>query len=71
VAASARETLLDLAAELAKVERGALTIDDGKITHPPSKKSFTFGELTKGKKLTKNVSADAPAKVARYTQACQ
>src|SRR5262249_32680465 len=31
---------------------------DGKVTHPPSHQSFTFGELTKGKKLTKNVSAE-------------
>ena len=58
VAASAREALLDLAAEQAKVERGSLTLDGGKITHPPSKRSFSFGELTKGKKLTKNVSFD-------------
>jgi isoquinoline 1-oxidoreductase len=60
VAASARETLLDLAAEEGKVDRSALSIEDGKVIHAASKKSFTFGELTKGKKLTKNVSSDAP-----------
>jgi len=60
VAASAREVLLDLAAEQAKVERGSLTLDNGKVTHAPSKRSFSFGELTHGKKLTKNVTADAP-----------
>ncbi len=56
-AAAARELLLDLAAEQAKVERGTLTVADGQVTHPPSKRSFTFGELTKGKKLTRAVGA--------------
>jgi isoquinoline 1-oxidoreductase len=57
-AAAARDLLLDLAAEQAKVERGTLTVADGKVTHPPSGRSFSFGELTHGKKLTKTVSAD-------------
>jgi nicotinate dehydrogenase subunit B len=60
VAAAARELLIELAAEQAKVDRGTLSVADGKITHPPSNRSFTFGELTKGKKLTKTVGADAP-----------
>jgi isoquinoline 1-oxidoreductase len=59
-AAAARELLLDLAAEEAKVERASLVVADGKVTHPPSKRSFTFGELTKGKKLTKKIAADVP-----------
>jgi isoquinoline 1-oxidoreductase len=59
VAAAARELLLDLAAEAAKVERGTLHVADGKVTHPPTKRSFTFGELTKGKKLTKTVGTNA------------
>ncbi len=58
--AAARELLLDLAAEEAKVERSALEVGDGKVTHPPTKRSFPFGELTKGKKLTKAVGANAP-----------
>jgi isoquinoline 1-oxidoreductase len=57
-AATAREMILDLAAEEAKVERGTLTVADGKVTHPPSGRSFSFGELTHGKKLTKTVPAD-------------
>lgn len=64
-AAATRELLIDLAAEQAKVDRSTLVASEGKITHPPSKQAFSFGELTKGKKLTKNVSADvntAPAK---------
>jgi len=55
-AAAARELLIDFADELAKVERGSLVVDGGRITHPESKRSFTFGELTKGKKLTKTIT---------------
>jgi nicotinate dehydrogenase subunit B len=58
IAAAAREELIGLAAEQAKVERGTLEVADGKVTHPPSKQSFTYGELTKGKKLSKSASAD-------------
>ncbi len=60
VASVAREMLLDLAAEQAKVERGSLVLADGKVSHPPSKRSFSFGDLTKGKKLTKALRPDAP-----------
>jgi isoquinoline 1-oxidoreductase len=60
VAAAARELLLDLAAEQAKVERGSLVLAGGKVTHPPSKRAFSFGELTRGKKLTKTVRSDVP-----------
>jgi len=55
-AAAARELLIDFAAEQAKVERGSLVVADGSITHPPTQRSFTFGQLTKGKKLTKTIA---------------
>jgi isoquinoline 1-oxidoreductase len=57
-AAAARELLLDLAAEQAKVERSSLVVADGKVSHPPSRRSFAFGELTQGKKLTKTITAN-------------
>ncbi len=57
VGAAAREMLLDIAAEQGKVDRAALVIADGKITHEPTKQVFTFGSLTKGKKLTKTIRA--------------
>jgi nicotinate dehydrogenase subunit B len=60
VAAAAREMLIDLAAAQLKVERSFLVVADGNVTHPPTKRSFTFGELTKGKKLTKMVGLDVP-----------
>jgi isoquinoline 1-oxidoreductase len=59
-AAAARELLIDLAAEEAKVDRGSLVVADGKVTHSPTGRSFPFGELTKGKKLTKMITASVP-----------
>src|SRR5262249_33663372 len=59
VGAAARELLIDLAAEQAKVERKTLVVAEGKVTHPPSKRAFSFAELTKGRKLTKTVAAPA------------
>jgi nicotinate dehydrogenase subunit B len=61
VAAAARSVLLDLAAEQAKVERGTLTIKNGKVEGPEAKPSFAFGDLTKGKKLVKMIGKDAAA----------
>src|SRR5262249_19106102 len=65
VAAAARELLIDLAAERAKVERATLKVADGKVTNDKTNQSFSFGELTKGQKLTKTIEADpqtTPAK---------
>jgi CO/xanthine dehydrogenase Mo-binding subunit len=64
-AAAARETLIDLAAERSKVERGTLAAAEAKVSGSGGKPSFTFGELTKGQKLMKVIAADvatAPAK---------
>ena len=41
------------------VERGTLVAADGKVTHPPSGRSATFGKLTHGQKLTKTVTTAA------------
>jgi nicotinate dehydrogenase subunit B len=56
VAATARELLLDLAAQEGKVERASLTVKDGKVVGSDGKLSFAFGKLTKGKKLAKAIS---------------
>lgn len=48
-AAAAREMLIDLAAERAKVDRATLRVAGGKVGE------FTFGELTKGRKLVKEI----------------
>ncbi len=55
VGAAARESLLDMAADFFKCDRGALTLADGKIAHTGTSDAVTFGELTKGQKLVKSV----------------
>lgn len=59
-AAAARESLIDLAAEQWKVERGTLVVADGKVNHPPTNRAVAFGELTKGQKLMKSIGGDVP-----------
>jgi nicotinate dehydrogenase subunit B len=59
-AAAACELLLDLAAEQGKVERNALAIKDGKVVGARGKPSFSFGQLTHGKKLMKVIDEKAP-----------
>lgn len=59
-AAAAREALVDMAAEQAKLDRGEFKVVDGKVIGPKDH-VFTFGQLTKGKKITKLISADTPA----------
>src|SRR5439155_5381794 len=59
VAAAAREALLDLAAEESKLDRKALHVEGGKVVGPDGK-AFAFGQLTKGKKLLREVTANAP-----------
>jgi nicotinate dehydrogenase subunit B len=60
VAASTRELMLDLAAEQLKVDRAALTIENAQVSHPATSRSRSFGDLTKGQKLTKEVSGSIP-----------
>jgi nicotinate dehydrogenase subunit B len=56
VAAAARETLLDLAAEQQKAERNSFNIADGKIKNSKTGVSFGFGQVTKGQKLSKTIA---------------
>jgi isoquinoline 1-oxidoreductase len=56
-AAGAREALLDLAAQKWSVDRASLAFGDGKVTS--GDRSITFGELSKGEKLTRTISASA------------
>jgi nicotinate dehydrogenase subunit B len=59
-AAAAREALVDLAAEKLKADRSTLQAVDGHISNSQSHISVAYGELTKGQKLTRTISADAP-----------
>jgi nicotinate dehydrogenase subunit B len=58
--ATAREALLDLAAESFQTERANLAVADGKVSRVDTKEARTFGELTKGKQLMKSVTEQAP-----------
>jgi nicotinate dehydrogenase subunit B len=62
VAATARELLIDMAAEQWKADRKSITASNGKVS--AGKQSMDFGELTKGKKLTKTISGDVQTKPA-------
>ena len=67
-AASARELLLDTAAQRWSADRSKLVARDGKISDPSSNKSATYGELTQGQKLMKVVAADPPETPATQWQ---
>ncbi|MBO0858991.1 MAG: xanthine dehydrogenase family protein molybdopterin-binding subunit [Chloracidobacterium sp.] len=56
-AAAARETMLDLAAEVLKVERDSLLASNGKVAHPATGRSLSYGQLSKGKKIMKAIGA--------------
>jgi len=60
MAAAARQTLVEMAAKQWSVDPASLTIAAGKITNPASKKSLTYGQLTKGEKLVTTVSTTVP-----------
>ena len=59
-AASARETLLDLAARELKVDKTTLKVSGGKILHPATNKVLPFGKLTQGKNMLLTVSDQVP-----------
>jgi nicotinate dehydrogenase subunit B len=59
-AAAARELLLDMAAEQTKADRAALTADDGRIMNLKTRQSLSYGQLTRGQKLLKQIADDLP-----------
>ena len=58
-AAAARETLLAVAASRWQVAKDGLAARDGRIVEAASKRSSTYGELTRGEKLVQTLPADA------------
>lgn len=58
MAAAARETLLEMAAQRWQVDAATLTATDGKVTDSKQSRSFSYGELTRGEKLVKIVSSE-------------
>jgi isoquinoline 1-oxidoreductase len=57
MAAAARETLLDMAAQRWHVDPATLTTAEGRVIDPQTSRSFTYGGLTRGEKLVKTVSS--------------
>jgi isoquinoline 1-oxidoreductase len=60
VAATARELLLDTAAQHWNADRSKLIARDGRVVDPSSNKSASYGELTQGQKLTSVIAANPP-----------
>lgn len=58
VAASARDMLLSLAAKQWSEDKGSLVLENGAVRSAASGKMASFGELTKGQKLTRTITAD-------------
>ncbi|MDE3186243.1 MAG: xanthine dehydrogenase family protein molybdopterin-binding subunit [Acidobacteriota bacterium] len=58
MAAAARETLVQMAAQRWQVDAATLTAADGKVTDSKQSRSLTYGELTRGEKLVKIVSSE-------------
>ena len=65
MAAAAREMLLEMAAQRWHVAAATLTAADGKITDPQHARSLAYGELTRGEKLVKTVSATRASRLPR------
>ena len=55
-AASARELLIEMAANHWKVDRNVISIEEGVVKNRATKQSMLIGELTKGQKLVKPIN---------------
>src|ERR1022692_3569490 len=67
MAAAARETLIDLAAEKWKADRASITVADGRLKY--NDQSVSFGELTHGQQLVKTVDEAALTPANKWTVA--
>ncbi len=59
-AATAREALIDMAAQRWKVARTGLSAEHGRVADRAGRRELSYGELTQGRSLVKTVSADTP-----------
>ncbi|HYK35835.1 xanthine dehydrogenase family protein molybdopterin-binding subunit [Alloacidobacterium sp.] len=60
MASTARQMLVETAAQRWKADPATLVAADGRVTNPKSRQSLTYGEITHGEKLTQTVSGDPP-----------
>jgi isoquinoline 1-oxidoreductase len=59
VAATARETLIDMAAARWRVKRTELSAANGRVADPGSNRVLSYGEITRGEKLVKTIPGEA------------
>jgi len=59
MAATAHQTLIQMAAKQWGVDAASLTAADGKVTNPASKQTLTYGQLTRGEQIVTSVSSSA------------
>jgi len=57
---TAREALIDLAAEAWKVDRAKLVAAHGAVTDPESRRTASYAELAKGRELARVIPAEDP-----------
>src|SRR5215467_9929403 len=60
MASTARQMLVETAAHRWNVDSSTLMAADGCVTNPKNGKSLTYGEITRGEKLTQTVTGDPP-----------
>ena len=60
VSAAARDLLIGLAAKQWQVEAPTLTVEQGRIIDPQSKRSVDYAALVKGQQLTANIPTEDP-----------
>src|SRR5215813_7148912 len=60
MALTARQMLVETAAHRWNVDSSTLMAADGCVTNPKNGKSLTYGEITRGEKLTQTVTGDPP-----------
>ena len=58
MAATARAMLIEAAADRWKVDPATLRAEDGNVTNPATRASLSYGEITRGEKLTRTVTGD-------------
>jgi nicotinate dehydrogenase subunit B len=67
-AVAARTALLQLAADKFQVERSSLEAEGGKISHRPSGRTVTYGELTRGQQLLQVIAEGPIAPATAWSQ---
>src|SRR5262249_13489534 len=68
VAATARETLVDMSAQRWKVDRTTLSAHDGAVVNAHGTRKITYGELARGQKLVQVTEGDPSPQSGKTSQ---